>query len=579
MKDQSGIFTDFDEYLIEEEKNLNLIYKDLIKNNQDKYAIKKFDRIVKSKIDYRGLIPCSKSYEGENLLTLSKTWMILILLKITKGKAQQDQFLTLVNSSLTHQLNEYDEYKNFFEDQCEVLFSEEEAIKQINLNPKLPKNIDNSISHDELRDYYIYLLFKPNYFQKTELDGLSKIKKKDKVENNKKRISENSIKSNRNKSNKSRKSNNTSSIILNSGSDSEENDEKGDRLNEKDMISKNRAKQPSYKNSTKNKKLSNRKSIKEDEVYNKINDILNKSGKNKKKEEKTKKKNKKSSLKSSDLEDEDEYKEKEDIDIDKEENKKGKKNKKKITLKDKKSTSNKKKIYKEEFEENEESEEENEISKKKGNKYKKEKLKEKEKEKKNKKDKKNKKPNKNTKSSEIFELLGIDKDLIESEEEENEDNKKTIKNKSTKGRKSTSVPQKSKKDNSKNKTKLDDSTNKNKKQMKEKTKNSEKKSTKTKKTKKNKKNKKSKTDEEDSLSEDDLINSLSELSFESDRYEANLDKIKEDEKMEMEREIKAALKGDTDEFDLEGLLEDSKIEGINLSNFDSNEDIDSEMEE
>ena len=105
MKDQGGVYIDFDEYLTEQEKNLNLIYKDLIKNNQDKNAIKKFDRIVKSKIDYKGLIPYSKSYEGESLLTLSKTWMILILIKITKGKAQQEQFLTLVNSSLTHSLN------------------------------------------------------------------------------------------------------------------------------------------------------------------------------------------------------------------------------------------------------------------------------------------------------------------------------------------------------------------------------------------------------------------------------------------------------------------------------------------
>ena len=166
------MYIDFDEYLIEEEKKLNLIYKELLKNNQDKDSIKKFDRIVKSKIDYRGLLPCTKSYEGEMLLTLSKTWMIIILIKITKGKTQQEQFLTLINSSLTHELNEYEEYKAFYEEQCEVLFSDEEAINQINLNPQTPNKIDNSISHEELKDFYIYLLFRPKYFQKINLNGI-----------------------------------------------------------------------------------------------------------------------------------------------------------------------------------------------------------------------------------------------------------------------------------------------------------------------------------------------------------------------------------------------------------------------
>ncbi len=52
----------------------------------------------------------------------------------------------------------------------------------------------------------------------------------------------------------------------------------------------------------------------------------------------------------------------------------------------------------------------------------------------------------------------------------------------------------------------------------------------------------------------------------------------------MERELKAAYEGNLDEFDLEGLLEDSKIEGIDLSKFDSkskfsDEVLDSEMDE
>ena len=191
MKEQNNLYEDFEEYLIEEEKKLDIIYKELLENNENKNSIKKFERIVKSKIDYRGLLPCSKSYEGESLLTLSKTWMILILIKITKGKAQKDQFLLLVNSSLTHELNEYNEYKDFYIEQCELLFSDDEALRQINLNPKTPKKIDNSIEHEELKNYYIYLLFRPKYFQKTDLDGMEKIKKSNQKEekNDKKRKS------------------------------------------------------------------------------------------------------------------------------------------------------------------------------------------------------------------------------------------------------------------------------------------------------------------------------------------------------------------------------------------------------
>ena len=312
MKLQNEIYIDFNEYLSEEEKKLNIIYKELLKNNEDKNAIQKFDRIVKSKIDYRGILPCSKSYEGESLLTLSKTWMVLILIKITKGKPQQEQFLTLVNSSLTRELNEYEEYKEFYEEQCEVLFSDEEAINQINVNPQTPEKIDNSISHDELKNYYIYLLFRPKYFQTVNLNAVSKYQKKEENGNiNKNRKSDiYKNKEYKTKSNKKNKSNNSSKIDIENKSDTEDIDEKGDRLDEKDMISKNRSKQPSNKvgekrnknlNSNKNKK----KNEKEDLDYLKINDILNKKGKSEKKNEdkKSGKKQKKKSSSKYDLED------------------------------------------------------------------------------------------------------------------------------------------------------------------------------------------------------------------------------------------------------------------------------------
>ena len=247
MKSQNNSYFEIDEYLKDEEKKMNIIYKELLKNNQDKKSITKFDRIVKSKLDYKGPIPCSKSYEGETPLTLSKTWMIIILIKINKGKAQKNEFLTLVNSSLTHELNEYEEYKEFYEQQCEMIFSSEEARKQINLNPNLSSKLDTSITKDELRKYYIYLLFKPQYFKKFELDGISKNKKNDYKNKN---ISKDNK---RQRNSRTKKSSMTKIELI---SDSEENDEKGDRLDEKDMISKNRAKK-SLKG-TKNKKSSNK---------------------------------------------------------------------------------------------------------------------------------------------------------------------------------------------------------------------------------------------------------------------------------------------------------------------------------
>ena len=282
MKEKNNLYEDFEEYLIEEEKKLDVIYKELLKNNENKNTIKKFDHIVKSKIDYRGLLPCSKSYEGESLLTLSKTWMILILIKITKGKSQKEEFLQLVNSSLTHELNEYNEYKKFYIEQCELIFSDDEAFRQINLNPKMPTKLDNSITHEELKNYYIYLLYRPRYFQKTDLDGIEKIKVVTEEKSEKKR------KSIKNESNKNKKIKNslTKPDHSDGWSESEEN-EKGDRLDERDMISKNRAKEPSYskdnkkkeKNKSEKNKYKKKKDEEDDPDYATISNILNKRGK------------------------------------------------------------------------------------------------------------------------------------------------------------------------------------------------------------------------------------------------------------------------------------------------------------
>jgi hypothetical protein len=56
-----------------------------------------------------------------------------------------------------------------------------------------------------------------------------------------------------------------------------------------------------------------------------------------------------------------------------------------------------------------------------------------------------------------------------------------------------------------------------------------------------------------------------------------LDKFNDEEKKQMEKEIKAALEGWIDEFDYNNLLADSKVEGISLNQFNSgSSDIDFE---
>ena len=214
MKSQNMNYSNYENDLKKELDILDTLFTKFSKNREDEKSLKKFEQLMKSKIDFKNLIPASKSFEGENLLTLSKLWMILILIKITRGKKQQKDFLTLVNSSLTRDLNEYEEYRQFYEDQCEQLFSDDEAVNLINENPRKEKKLGKPSSHEETRNNYIYLLYRPEYFQKINKEQFSKMKKlKDKS--------------------KSRSSNKTSS---NNDDISDENDEKGDRLNEDDMM-------------------------------------------------------------------------------------------------------------------------------------------------------------------------------------------------------------------------------------------------------------------------------------------------------------------------------------------------------
>jgi hypothetical protein len=331
MEEENKSYKELDEYLSTQEEKLNDILDKLTTNNNNNSVIKKFDRIVKSKIDYKEAIPYSKSFEGEHLLTLSQTWMIIILIKIKKGKSQQNEFLNIVNSSLTRELNDYEDYKIFFEEKCEELFSDEEAIKQINSNPKFQDKFSPKARHSKIKENYIYLLYRPNFFKKFDIGELPKSKKEEEREKNAKEKNK--------KYKKDKTQTSKSTIIVSNESDS--NEDRGDRLNEEDMISKNKSKEPSFEK--KRKKSSNKKDKKEKEKKESQNDsdleiidsIIDKKlkcGKNKEQKKtsaKKKIKNKKY-IEPFEIESEDE-----DKDISEEEDNKMKKNKKRQTMNDK----------------------------------------------------------------------------------------------------------------------------------------------------------------------------------------------------------------------------------------------------
>ena len=526
MKNQNMNYSSYEKDLKKELDLLDTIYKKLSKNKTDEKSLKKFEQLMKSKVDFKNLIPSSKSFEGENLLTLSKLWMILILLKINKGKKQQQDFLTLVNSSLTRDLNEYEEYRQFYEDQCEQLFSDEEAITLINKNPRKEKKLEKPSSHEEARNNYIYLLYRPEYFKKIDVESFSKIKKvKDKS--------------------KSRSSNKTSSYIedLTKEDETDENDEKGDRLNEDDMINnvltKIKALKEKEKNKDKNKfRTATNKMNKK--VEEEKDDSEDKKIKKKKRGRKTEKKKIKS------LTDDEDNSIDEDISSDNDYDKKNKHNKKDKNKKEKENDIkkyNKKKDKKKKDSKEEQTTEEEEEEKTKNKKLnKKEKSKEKDEDK--------RKSNKRNKAAEsIYALLGIKQSESKSSEKEEKEEK---------SRKSKSVPP-----IKKEKQKQKDKKTKIKEDKKDTTKSSGRRG----------RQKKKKIEEEEEEEEDEYTSdSLSDLSG-NNKYEDDLDKFGEDEKKLMEREIKAALEGRGDELgmDFDNFLEGSKAEGLSLDHFNSNE--------
>ena len=165
-------------FINEMDDKLDTIYKILSLNSRDKSAINDLNKILNNRLDIsNSLLPVSKSVEGEYLLTIPKMWMIIILLKLKQSKNQINDFLTLINGSLTRDLNDLSDYKEYFKKQCELLLDDKKAIQLINKNTKNKKLLKFNASHSEVRNNYNYLLIKPDVFEKNLLWDISKIKK------------------------------------------------------------------------------------------------------------------------------------------------------------------------------------------------------------------------------------------------------------------------------------------------------------------------------------------------------------------------------------------------------------------
>ena len=173
----SLIYPNIDKFISEIENKIGTIYKKLLHKPGDNSSINSFNKIIKNFIDInKTLLPISKSLEGDILLTSSKIWMIIILIKISQSNQKQIDFLTLVDTSLTHLLNEYVEYKQFFIEQCEILFDDKLAISKINGNPKFQGILKINEDHENVKNNFIYLLSQVKKFKKSEFDLTKKIK-------------------------------------------------------------------------------------------------------------------------------------------------------------------------------------------------------------------------------------------------------------------------------------------------------------------------------------------------------------------------------------------------------------------
>ena len=305
----SSIYTDVEKYICEIEDEIDSIYEKILHKPGDKSSISSFNKITKYCIDInKTLLPISKSLQGDILLTSSKIWMTIILIKVSQSNKKQTDFLTLINASLTHLLNDYIEYRKFFEKQCEILFDDKLAISQINANPKFQGTLKKNADHEDVKKCYIYLLLQAGKFKDIEED-LSMTKKRSKLDQSQEiysglkktkemKIFEEILENNEMiKKYSATKENVNKKLNLNDKTvSSDGEDEVNDRLNEQDMIVKKKIQNKTPINTQKkniNNLNKNKKKEKKEEVNEENKSKLKKNKKNSKKKNKNEYKDKK----------------------------------------------------------------------------------------------------------------------------------------------------------------------------------------------------------------------------------------------------------------------------------------------
>ena len=165
------------------QKTLNQIYE-MLTSKKEKEGIKIFENFIEDKIKLKN-IPQSLNSTGTLIMTFSKFWMIMILISLSQLKNKDEKIknlIYLVNISLYYDLNEKEEYKDFYDNLCGKYIDDKIALKSINLNPYLENKLNNINDHLEIKKHYMYLLNKPHYFEKY-FDFESKLKSKEHRDN------------------------------------------------------------------------------------------------------------------------------------------------------------------------------------------------------------------------------------------------------------------------------------------------------------------------------------------------------------------------------------------------------------
>ena len=167
---QDLIGESFDVFLSRYTKIFDSLIEEHNKGTKTEEIEQKFKKTVKNHIEIKAKIPQSLDIKGSIMMTISKFWMCLIVVKINKRGLKdfekKDMFLDLMNEATMHSLNEYQELEYFYSKTCETLFKlDSEVIQIMNDNKKLKTKLTSATPHLTVVKHYLYLLIRPEVFK------------------------------------------------------------------------------------------------------------------------------------------------------------------------------------------------------------------------------------------------------------------------------------------------------------------------------------------------------------------------------------------------------------------------------